>query len=38
MKKRKKKEPKLRKIRICIEGQSGPWFALFRPSNLFKEE
>lgn len=27
-----------RKIRVCIEGQSGAWFALFRPSGAFREE
>lgn len=29
---------KPRKIRVCIEGQSGPWFALFYPSAAFREE
>lgn len=29
---------KERKIRVCIEGSSGPWFALFRPSGAFREE
>lgn len=29
---------KERKIRVCIEGQGGSWFALFRPSGAFREE
>lgn len=34
----RKFENKPGKIRVCIEGSSGPWFALFRPSGAFREE
>lgn len=31
-------QPKFRKLRVCVEGQTGPWFVLFRASNSFQEE
>lgn|GEM_PF-4261252 len=31
-------QPKFRKLRVCVEGQTGPWFVVFRASDSFQED